>query len=138
MSLYITINGMAMEMNSIGRSIQKKDPGFDISLLKVIHLCSNNSPPSFEAIIYNLECAKNLKILMEFYDIVQLNPVDPLCILKRLEVDEEKGKIFLTLVYTLYNILKYELLYLKKKKFEKKSKDISSDKASEGGQGDGR
>lgn len=129
MSLYIALNGMTLEMGSIGRSIQKKDPGFDIGLLKVIHLCSNNSPASFESIIYSLGCAKNIKVLMELYDVVQMNPVDPVYILKTLEVDEEKGKVFLNLVYTLYNILKFELLYRKNKKDNKTEEEDNGQRA---------
>ncbi len=70
MALYIIIQGETMEMKSISRGIKVKDPGFDGNLFRVMHLCSTNSPASFKAIIYSIDCAKDLDIMMELYDIV--------------------------------------------------------------------
>ena len=89
MAFFILVNGKTMEMNSISRAIKKKDRGFDINMFKVIHICSTNSPPSYKSLIYKLECSKNLAIMMELYDINFFNPVNPIKIVKKLELEED-------------------------------------------------
>ena len=92
----------------------------DDDIFNLIHLCSTNSPHSFLQIIYYLDLASDMDLLLEMYDIVYLKEIVPIHITSKLQIHHDKSKIFLNLLWVLYYIIKYELIFEKDRRKETK------------------
>ena len=65
---------------------------------------------------------------MEMYDIVNSKDINPVNIVQKVKLQTDKSKLFLQVLYTLYFIIKYEIVY-KKNIRKKQKKGIINDAA---------